>query len=60
VPELAGLPDAALHAPWEAKPVDLAAAGIELGQDYPVRCVAHDEARAKTLQRYSVVKKAKA
>jgi deoxyribodipyrimidine photo-lyase len=60
VPELAKLPDAALHAPWEAKPVDLAAAGVVLGTDYPERCVAHDEARAKTLQRYAVVKKAKA
>jgi deoxyribodipyrimidine photo-lyase len=59
VPELTKLPDAALHAPWEAKPVDLAAAGIELGKDYPERCVAHDEARAKTLQRYAVVKKVK-
>ncbi len=59
VPELAKLPDAALHAPWEAKPVDVAAAGIKLGQDYPERCVIHEEARAKTLQRYAVVKKAK-
>jgi deoxyribodipyrimidine photo-lyase len=57
VPELAKLPDAALHAPWDAKPVDLAAAGIALGKDYPVRCVVHDEARARTLERYSVVKK---
>lgn len=60
VPELAKLPDAALHAPWEAKPVDVAASGVRLGVDYPLRCVIHDEARAKTLQRYAVVKKAKA
>jgi deoxyribodipyrimidine photo-lyase len=57
VPELSKLPDAALHAPWDAKPVDIAASGIKLGEDYPLRCVIHDEARAKTLARYSVVKK---
>jgi deoxyribodipyrimidine photo-lyase len=59
VPELAKLPDAALHAPWDAKPVDLAAAGVTLGSDYPVRCVLHDEARARTLERYGVVKKSR-
>ncbi len=59
VPELAKLPDAALHAPWDAKPVDMAASSITLGKDYPERCVIHDEARAKTLLRYAVVKKNK-
>jgi deoxyribodipyrimidine photo-lyase len=57
VPELAKLPDSALHAPWDAKPVDMAAAGITLGNAYPERIVMHDEARAKTLARYAVVKK---
>ncbi len=57
VPELARLPDAALHAPWDAKPLEIAASGVKLGVDYPLRCVIHDEARAKTLLRYSVVKK---
>jgi deoxyribodipyrimidine photo-lyase len=32
-------------------------AGITLGRDYPLPVVAHDEARALTLQRYAVVKK---
>ncbi len=59
VPELAKLPDGALHAPWDAKPVDIAASGVKLGVDYPLRCVIHDEARAKTLLRYAVVKKSK-
>jgi deoxyribodipyrimidine photo-lyase len=59
LPQLAGLPDELLHAPWTAKPVDLAAAGIGLGRDYPEPIVAHDEARLKTLQRYAVVKAAK-
>ena len=56
VPELAALPDAALHAPWMARPIDLAAAGIELGRHYPRPIVQHDVARAETLARYAVVK----
>ena len=56
LPQLAALPDAGLHAPWEARPVDLAAAGIVLGRDYPLPVVQHDVARQRTLQRYSVVK----
>ena len=56
LPQLAALPDAALHAPWMARPLDLAAAGIVLDRDYPAPIVAHDAARAKTLERYAVVK----
>ncbi len=58
LPQLAGLPPAALHAPWTANPVELAAAGVEIGKNYPAPVVKHDEAREKTLQRYAVVKKA--
>jgi deoxyribodipyrimidine photo-lyase len=36
--------------------VDLAAAGIVLGRDYPAPVVAHDVARQRTLERYAVVK----
>ncbi len=57
LPQLAKLPNAALHAPWDAKPMELQMAGVELGKDYPHRVVKHDEARALTLQRYAVVKK---
>jgi deoxyribodipyrimidine photo-lyase len=46
-----------IHAPWLARPLDLASAGIELGRDYPLPIVAHDEARLRTLERYNVVKK---
>ena len=56
LPALAKLPDALLHAPWAARPVDLAAAGIELGRDYPLPVVQHEHARMKTLERYAVVK----
>ena len=58
LPQLAALPDAAVHAPWEASPVDLAAAGLVLGRDYPDRVVLHDKARTRTLERYAVVKTA--
>ncbi|RYF60346.1 MAG: deoxyribodipyrimidine photo-lyase [Comamonadaceae bacterium] len=57
LPQLARLPDAALHAPWLAKPLELKAAGIELGADYPKPVVDHSEAREQTLARYAVVKK---
>jgi deoxyribodipyrimidine photo-lyase len=56
LPELAALPDDLVHAPWLARPVDLAGAGIELGRDYPRPVVQHDAARQRTLQRYAVVR----
>jgi deoxyribodipyrimidine photo-lyase len=59
LPQLAGLPADALHAPWTASPVELAAAGITLGKDYPEPLVDHDAARASTLARYGTVKKAR-
>jgi len=61
LPELAPLPDAALHAPWTARPVDLQAAGLRLGHGagdhYPLPIVDHAQAREATLARYAVVKK---
>jgi deoxyribodipyrimidine photo-lyase len=56
LPALADLPDKALHAPWQARPVDLAATGLVLGRDYPLPIVQHDQARQRTLERYAVVK----
>ncbi len=56
LPQLAGLPDAALHAPWQAKPLELQQAGVVLGTTYPYPIVDHDEARKRTLARYAVVK----
>ena len=55
LPQLARLPGALIHAPWLASPVDLAAGGIVLGRDYPEPLVHHEEARARTLERYAVV-----
>jgi len=56
VPELNALPDAALHAPWLAKPVDLAAADWRLGLHYPAPIVDHATARGVALARYGKVK----
>ena len=56
LPQLAGLPDKLIHAPWEARPIELQGAGVTLGTTYPLPIVRHDEARARTLQRFSVVK----
>lgn len=58
LPQLATLPDAALHAPWKAKPLELQAAGVVLGSTYPHPIVDHDGARQRTLERYAVVKAA--
>jgi deoxyribodipyrimidine photo-lyase len=57
LPQLARLGDDLIHAPWQAGPIELEAAGVELGRDYPRPIVDHAEARAKTLLRYGVVKK---
>jgi len=56
VPELANLPDKAIHAPWLASPLALQAAGVRLGDTYPAPVVDHDVARKATLARYSVVR----
>ncbi len=57
LPQLAKLSDKAIHTPWLAKPLELHMAGVVLGQNYPNPIILHDEARAKTLARYAVVKK---
>ena len=59
LPQLAGLPDKAIHAPWLARPIELAAAGVVLGETYPMPVVAHDLARQRTLARFAAVRGAK-
>ncbi|MDM0012353.1 deoxyribodipyrimidine photo-lyase [Variovorax sp. J22P168] len=56
LPQLGELSNAAIHAPWTARPLELEAAGVVLGQTYPKPVVDHAEARERTLQRYAVVK----
>jgi len=57
VPELAGLPAPAIHAPWEAPPAVLDAAGVVLGTTYPPPLVDHAEARAAALEAYEAAKR---
>jgi deoxyribodipyrimidine photo-lyase len=56
LPQLAALPDSLIHAPWLAKAAELAAAGVELGRDFPRPVVQHDEARKRTLARFAALK----
>ena len=56
LPQLAGLSNVAIHAPWMASPVELEAAGVRLGENYPKPVVDHAEAREKTMQRYAAAR----
>jgi deoxyribodipyrimidine photo-lyase len=50
LPELAGLPAAFLHRPWEAPAAALAEAGVTLGATYPRPLVDHGWARRRALE----------
>lgn len=56
VPELADLPDDAIHAPWEESDARLRALGVSLGETYPRPIVDHGEARDEALAAYEEVK----
>ena len=58
LPQLAGLPADGIHAPWLCRPLELQSAGVALGKNYPGPIVAHDAARALTMARYAIVRKA--
>jgi deoxyribodipyrimidine photo-lyase len=49
VPELARLPTKYLHAPWTAPDMELALAGVTLGNHYPRPMVDHSTARNEAL-----------
>jgi deoxyribodipyrimidine photo-lyase len=55
-PELARLPNAVLHAPFEAPAEILSAAGVTLGKTYPLPLVDHATARGAALAGYEAVK----
>ncbi|MCG8509546.1 MAG: FAD-binding domain-containing protein, partial [Rhodospirillales bacterium] len=57
-PELAALPDAFIHAPFEAPEPVLREAGVDLGRTYPRPIVDHATARAAALAGYEAVKTA--
>ncbi len=52
VPELAGLPAATIHEPGAAAPLELAAAGVTLGDTYPAPIVDHGVARERAIAAY--------
>jgi len=56
LPELARLPDAWIHRPWEAPAAVLAEAGVRLGRDYPAPVVDFRESRAAALAAYAAIK----
>ncbi len=49
VPELRGVPDAHLHAPWEMPPALQRQCGCVIGRDYPAPVVEHKAARERAL-----------
>ncbi|NMM37378.1 MAG: deoxyribodipyrimidine photo-lyase [Glaciimonas sp.] len=57
LPQLSKLHNKQIHTPWLLGKMELALAGITLGEDYPNPIVQHDAARKRTLERYAVVKK---
>ncbi|WP_374569734.1 deoxyribodipyrimidine photo-lyase [Phenylobacterium sp.] len=56
VPELARLPAAWLHKPWDAPAAVLAGAGVRLGTDYPRPIVDHAKARKRALDAFAAMK----
>ena len=57
-PELARLPTEHLHAPFDAPPSVLEAAGVVLGKTYALPLVEHRAARQAALDAYAAVKRA--
>jgi deoxyribodipyrimidine photo-lyase len=57
-PELATLPNRAIHAPFRAAPDVLLRAGVDLGKTYPHPIIDHSEARTAALAGYETVKDA--
>jgi len=56
VPELRGLPDDKIHAPWEASKETLRSAGLTLGENYPHPVIEHQKGRNRALQAYDKLK----
>lgn len=56
VPELARLSNRDIHQPWQADPVSLKDAQVQLGRDYPEPLVDHRQARQQALDAYQQVR----
>jgi deoxyribodipyrimidine photo-lyase len=57
VPELARLPDNAIHAPWRLGVAEQEAVGVTIGLNYPPPLVDHATARRATLERYGRIRR---
>jgi deoxyribodipyrimidine photo-lyase len=60
VPELGGMPDKYIHAPWEADAEVLAAAKVKLGQTYPHPIISLVRGRERALAAYKQISGARA
>ena len=58
VPELATLPTGLIHRPWSATPIELKAAGVDLGKTYPEPIIDHRTGRERALKAYAKVRAA--
>lgn len=56
VPEIAALPDAHIHSPWETPDTVLAEVGLRLGRDYPKPIVDHAAARMRALDAFAALR----
>ncbi|MGO4285046.1 cryptochrome/photolyase family protein [Bosea sp. TAB14] len=56
VPELAGLPDTEIHAPWKASEETLRAAGIRIGATYPAPLIDLALGRQRALDAFATIR----
>ena len=56
VPELEGLSNAAIHAPWEHDQITLDKYDVVLGKTYPFPMVNHADARERAIATYKETK----
>jgi len=57
VSELGELPAPLIHQPWQATPLELGSAGVELGVSYPEPIVDHRRGRERALAAYARLRK---
>jgi deoxyribodipyrimidine photo-lyase len=59
LPQLAGVPDRYIHAPWKMGASEQREARCLIGRDYPAPIVDHAVARLRTLERYAKARQAR-